>query len=262
MALSASWTRDFFGPLYADIYGNHLLPPARSRQEAKFARDVLSLKSSLVLDVASGFGRHARLLAPTNRVHALDNNFEYLQAARLGLRGNAARNLNCACADFRHIPYRNQSFDAALLLFNSFGYVDDSGTAARDLLAEIARVLKPGAGFLIEVADRRSVVAAVREMPRRFLSADKCEMEEDFQFNATTHVLSASVRFSSPLGTRETGYRIRLYSQTELVRMLVAVGMVPVASFGSYDGEPYVSGQADALLIHARRKSVAISKMS
>src|SRR5262245_29958927 len=89
------WAGSFFGPLYAELYSKHLLPADRSKQEADFARMLLNLKGKRVLDLAAGFGRHARLLARDNRVCAFDLNLNYLQQARRGKAASIRRNLAC-----------------------------------------------------------------------------------------------------------------------------------------------------------------------
>src|SRR4051812_44439273 len=61
-----SWSDRFFGPLCGELYRRHLLDSARTRAEVTFAKKLLRLDRKDVLDLAAGFGRHARLLARTN----------------------------------------------------------------------------------------------------------------------------------------------------------------------------------------------------
>lgn len=119
----SDWTVSYFGRVYGEVYRRHLLPPERTRQEAEFAKRVLGLtRGGRVLDLAAGFGRHARLLAREYFVVALDRNREYLATARKGLRGAPSRRLAPVAADMRALPFGAAGFDAVLLLFNSFGY--------------------------------------------------------------------------------------------------------------------------------------------
>ena len=74
----SEWAGNFFGPLYAELYSKHLLSAARSRREADFVRTTLGLKGKTVLDLAAGYGRHARLLAKDNSVCALDLNLSLI----------------------------------------------------------------------------------------------------------------------------------------------------------------------------------------
>lgn len=98
------------------------MPVAQAKAEAQFVTEVLQLKGGVVLDLACGYGRHARHLARSNQVVALDINSQYLANARRGLRGAAANRLQLVQADMRQVPVASATMDAVLLLFNSFGY--------------------------------------------------------------------------------------------------------------------------------------------
>lgn len=115
---------NYFGKLYREIYSKGLLTPQRTRREAEFARKTLDLKrADRVLDLACGFMRHARLLAKTCSVVAVDNNCDYLKSGR----GMRAKTLVPICADMRALPFADKTFQASLLLFNSFGYFAATG---------------------------------------------------------------------------------------------------------------------------------------
>lgn len=116
------WTDKYFGSLYHEIYSQHLLDPQRALEEAAFAAQVLDLGRRTVLDVACGYGRHARLLAQSNKVIAIDRTAEYVQAARIDLPSRAQKHLLAVQADMRRIPLPDRAVDATVMLFNSFGY--------------------------------------------------------------------------------------------------------------------------------------------
>jgi SAM-dependent methyltransferase len=134
----SDWAGSFFGPLYAELYSKHLLSAARSRREADFVRATLGLKSMKVLDLAAGYGRHARLLAKDNLVCALDLNLSYAAQALAEAPPRVRKNLACLGGDMRHLPFANGSMDAVLLLFNSFGYFTD-GASSGDENSEAPR---------------------------------------------------------------------------------------------------------------------------
>lgn len=116
------WTTRYFGRLYAELYSQHFLPPKQTRLEAEFARKLLRLNGKRVLDLACGFGRHARLLARSATVVGLDRNREYLAMAWTNASAQVRKRLHLLHGDMRDLPLRKESVDSVLLLFNSFGY--------------------------------------------------------------------------------------------------------------------------------------------
>src|SRR5919204_498730 len=91
-----------------------------------------------LLDVACGFGRHAIALADAGyRVVGVDRSHMLLAEARR--RAGDGRSLKLVQADYRELPFADESFDAAINLFTSLGYLgDEEDTRA---LGEIARVV-------------------------------------------------------------------------------------------------------------------------
>lgn len=122
LAMNREWTDSFFGPLYGEIYRKYLMPLDRAGHEVDFVRDRLNMPKGRVLDLAAGYGRHARLLAKRYEVWALDRNAGYLEAARHAVPARAKQRLHLVRADMRSVPLASASMDAVLLLFNSFGY--------------------------------------------------------------------------------------------------------------------------------------------
>jgi SAM-dependent methyltransferase len=90
----------------------------------------------------------ARALDAGCAVHGLDLSRELLRGARERLlRAPLVQ------GDVQTLPYRDGGFDAATCCGSTLSYVDD----ARQALAEIARVLRPGGRLLIECEGRWSL---------------------------------------------------------------------------------------------------------
>ncbi|PKO16789.1 hypothetical protein CVU37_10525 [candidate division BRC1 bacterium HGW-BRC1-1] len=83
----------------------------------------------MLLDLAAGYGRHARLVARKRAVTALDINLAYLHNARAGLSAGAKARLHATAADMRLLPFAPSSFGGVMMLFNSFGYFPPEATS-------------------------------------------------------------------------------------------------------------------------------------
>ncbi len=306
------WTDKYFGSLYHEIYSQHLLDPQAALEEAAFASHVLDLGRRTIVDVACGFGRHARLLAQSNFVIAVDRAQEYLRAAGEDLPERPARNLKLARADMRDLPVRDGSLDAAVMLFNSFGYfgaddseldvpeeakpkqqvwklpsvfydrelVDTSFGRFKDVmdkaparfseggesagrqaavsedpngfvLNEIYRVLKPGGGLLLEIANKRALLEAVEENPRRLMVLDEYEIHEEFEWRPDVSRLINRTRFVAGEREESAGYSLRLYEPAEIRELLGNAGLRVKRTFGDYEGNRFGPASSNILLLHA-----------
>jgi SAM-dependent methyltransferase len=147
--MSKDWTSRFFrAPVFTPGGPDAL---AAAPREAAAAWKALKLKpGSCVLDVACGTGRHAVLLARRGAfVIGVDKTPTYLNEARAAAKG--MRHCLFARGDMRRLPF-NGEFDAAMNLWTSFGYFAKESDD-RKVLKGVARALKPGGYFLIELVD-------------------------------------------------------------------------------------------------------------
>ena len=147
--MSRDWTKAFFR---ADVFTpGDPDALAMAPAEASAAWRLLGLKKDArVLDLACGTGRHSVQFARRGAtVLGVDKTREYLVQARRAARGMK----NCAFVegDMRRLPF-SEEFDAAVNLWTSFGYFSKP---SEDLavLKGVARALKPGGRFLIELVD-------------------------------------------------------------------------------------------------------------
>lgn len=145
----SDWTKKFFrAEVFTPGEPDAL---AVAPAEAAAAWKTLGLKrGSRVLDLACGTGRHSVQLAKRGAaVLGVDKTPAYLAQARRAARG--LPNCRFALGDMRRLPFDGE-FDAAINLWTSFGYFakfsDDLKT-----LKGVARALKPGGLFLIELVD-------------------------------------------------------------------------------------------------------------
>jgi ArsR family transcriptional regulator len=100
-----------------------------------------------VLDVGSGDGTIAQLLAPRSRsLVCVDNSPQVVHAAERRLAEHA--HVRCLCADMHALPLRDAQFDQ-VLMFNTLACAAEPGAALR----EAARVLRPGGQLVVVTLD-------------------------------------------------------------------------------------------------------------
>lgn len=68
------------------------------------------------------------------------------------MQQRADKRIPLAQADMRALPYKNEAFAGATILFGSFGYMP-STTDRIAALSEAARVMRPGAQLLLDVVN-------------------------------------------------------------------------------------------------------------
>jgi ubiquinone/menaquinone biosynthesis C-methylase UbiE len=203
-----------------------------------------------LLDVPCGFGRHAVPLARAGyRVVGVDRSEALLAEARRRSEDDARPRL--VRADYRELPFADESFDAAINLFTSLGYLGDEEDT--HVLAEIARVLRPGARLVVETMHRDRLVRDWREQDWRLLGEGRLLLEQR-TFDAVSGVAQTTQTLVERTGERESrSFSVRVYTATELVAMLRRAGFAETRCLGGLDGAPF---RTDArLVVVARREA-------
>jgi SAM-dependent methyltransferase len=177
-----------------------------------------------VLDLACGSGEHAVRLAQRGlEVVGVDIAASLVAHCRQRAGEAGAETARFEQGDMRELAYAGE-FDAVLLLSGSFGFFDDATNM--DVLARVARALRPGGRLLVDVFDPASMVV---RPPRRSWSqyaggyglrttwweAETCTYVSEFMF----------VDGDGVLNTAAEPERIRVYSLPEWRAMLAAVGL-------------------------------------
>jgi ubiquinone/menaquinone biosynthesis C-methylase UbiE len=152
-------------------------------------------------------------------------------------------------ADYRELPFADESFDAAVNLFTSIGYLgDDEDTRA---LAEIGRVLRRGGRLVIEALHRDQLVRMFREQDWRLVGEGRLLLEQR-TFDAAAGVAQVTQTLIGGAGERESrSYSIRVYTATELLAMLGRAGFAEARCHGDLDGGAFATDTR--LVIVARR---------
>ncbi len=218
-------------------------------REAEFLAEVLELDpDDRVLDVPCGHGRHANRLAERGvDVAGLDRSGEFLERARADAddRGVA---VEYARGDMRELPWGDDEFDAAYNVFTSFGFFDDEGN--RRVLAELARVVRPGGRLVMEMVDRDGMLYDYR--PESVSEFEDGYVVETREYDPTTGRNHTDRLVVHEGEVHEHSYAVRTYSYTELSSLLERVGFRVRETYGDLTGGDY-SLESGRLCVVARR---------
>ncbi len=235
------------------------LTPQATQAEAQFVEEALGVDpGSQVLDVGCGYGRHAMELAARGyHVVALDASLPLLlrgadEAQRRGL------DINFVHGDMRELTFDSQ-FDGAYCLFSTFGFFDDETN--KKAAQSIARALKPGARFVVEVLNRDYLIG---DLPSRvWWEGDGCVVLEEVEFNYfSSRIVSARSVVFDDGRQLEQEISIRAYSLHELGKLLHAAGFRVVEISGSMitKGRFFGNQSRDIIVVAERRAPVAGEK--
>jgi ubiquinone/menaquinone biosynthesis C-methylase UbiE len=167
------------------------------------------------------------------RVVGVDRSESLLAEAKR--RAGHARWPKLVSADYRDLPFADESFDAGLNLFTSLGYFgDEEDTKA---LAEIRRVLRPDGRLVIETMHRDRLVRIFDPQSWEELEDGSLLFEERTPDYLAGEITSR-IEYVRPDGSRRgVTYTIRLYTATELIALVRAAGFAEVDAYGGMEGE-------------------------
>ncbi|MHC4599492.1 MAG: class I SAM-dependent methyltransferase [Planctomycetota bacterium] len=221
------WYDLAFGEHYLDLYAHR--DEAAAEAEVRFAAEALKLeKGHRVVDLGCGPGFHLEALYRL-AIEALGVDLS------APLLGRVAAPCGSVRADLRFLPLRG-SFDAALTFFTTLGYFGQEGEN-RKVLREVARILRPGGGFLVDQLNAAQVRAAL--VPRSEREVKGCRvLERRWIEEAPARVLKRVEVFQGGETVHAYTESVRLYGEGELREALGDVGLAVEFVFGDFDGRP------------------------
>jgi SAM-dependent methyltransferase len=244
---SEAWDA-FFSDFYLRAYAERERQEEVEQQALAAARLAGCPEGGDLLDAPCGFGRHSTPLARAGyHVVGVDRSEVLLEEARR--RGEGEPRLELVRADYRELPFAEESFDAALNLFSSLGYLGDEEDTR--VLAEIRRVLRPEAKLVIETLHRDRLVSHYSERDWRSLGEGRVLLEQSI-FDPQQGVAQSTQTLIDSAGQRESrSFSVRVYTATELVAMLLRAGFAEAKCYGSFERDPL--GSDTRLVIVAKR---------
>ena len=168
------------------------------------------------------------------------------EAQRRGL------DINFVHVDMREIDFDAQ-FDGAYCLFSTFGFFDDETNKKTASL--VAKALKPGAKFMLEVLNRDYVIG---DLPTRvWWEGDGCVVLEEVEFNYFSSRVQSKRSVVFDDGRQiEQEISIRVYSLHEIGKLLHAAGLRVLEVSGSMATKGrFLGNRSREIIVIAERRT-------
>jgi SAM-dependent methyltransferase len=223
-----------------------LRPETRIRRQIDGIEKYLGLKyRARVLDLGCGAGSQTLELARRKfRVVGMDVSAAAFKAAREQAREDELT-VHFMANDMRRIPFEGE-FDAVINLRNPIGGYANERDDLR-CLESIHKSLKRGGKVLLDLLNREWLI-------RRLGTPAKGEAKQQ-SFDLKTGRLDGR-GFAPRGGSAKKSERLRIYSLTELIRLLSEAGFAFREVYGDYAGHPY-SVESLRMLVAADRVAKA-----
>ena len=247
---SHEWPVAFFDDDYLRIY-RAMISPEMTASEVDFLERALALPAGgEVLDVAGGYGRHSIGLARRGyRVTGVDFNPHYLEAAGHDAAA-AGVSAHWVPADMRALPFE-RAFDGAYSYFTSFGYFSDAENES--VLAGVARALRPGGRFLLDVMNRDWILTHPQQRIWNPLEDGSLLMEETSIDLRHSLVLNRQIHVAPQSGAQITKeFTLRAYTCAELASLCARHGLEVQDVWGGADRSEYTTESRRLILLAVR----------
>ena len=201
----STWYRQHFNEDYRTLYAAR--DDAEAELQVAFAEEQLKIRPhDRVLDLCCGHGRHLEALAKRNiRATGVDLSLPLLKEALLRGSGALLR------ADMRKLPFAAgaEGFSVLLNFFTSFGYFQEENDNLA-VIEEIARVLRPGGRFLLDLMNPHG---AENPDPSSLREEGSFEIAEKRWFSAENHRVEKRIRLLDRTTGRRSEYMesVRVY---------------------------------------------------
>ncbi len=242
---SDEWFWETYGPIMFDE-----LRMKRTPYEAESIFKLCSLsENDSVLDCCCGMGRHSLELARLGcRVTGVDLSEGYLKiASQEAFRRNL--NVDFIRKDVRRIDY-NKEFDAVINMFTSFGYFEDPDDDLK-LLKSLHRSLRPGGTLFMEMSGKEILARDFEERVWFEREGIKIMLEYGVDLN-WTELVNRWLFFQNGKMT-EYSFSHRIFSASEMARMLWKAGFPEIEVYGNFEKAPY-DHKAEHLILMARKE--------
>lgn len=231
-------------------FKNLLFAEEKVESATEEIEDIIELadleESMTVLDMPCGVGRHSIELHKRGfKVVGVDKTTEYIEDARQKAESEEIEFIQEDMKNFR----RENSFDAVLNWWNSFGYFEDREDD-RQMLENIHASLKRGGVLVMDLWSKE--LTAMNDLQEHWSETDGIyNLEEGKPKDNWKKVERTWIKVEDG-ETVEYTWEQRLYAASELEQMLKQVGFTEVKFYGNVEGDEF-DDEADRLIVVAKK---------
>ena len=240
------WYRQHFNEDYRTLYAAR--DDAEAEVQTGFAEEQLKIRPhDTVLDLCCGHGRHLEALARRNiRAVGVDLSLPLLKEALARGSGPLLR------ADMRKLPFAGgtEGFSVLVNFFTSFGYFQEENDNLA-VIEEIARVLRPGGRFLIDLMNPHG---AETPAPSTLREEGSFEIAEERWFSQENHRVEKRIRLLDRTTGRKSEYMesVRVYLDDEIISILAERDLKVEEVFGDFEGRAFSTDSPRLVLCGVR----------
>lgn len=243
----ADWTDSFFTGFWGALQRAPSLVDA-APSEAHFLRRALRLKrDGSVADIPCGDGRIALELARAGcDVLGVDGCRKSLRRARHSFRA-AGLTGRFSVGDLRDLRVDGR-FDAVINWGGSFGYFDEPTNA--ELLARLGDLLVPGGRLAVDNANRERILRQF--MPKISQESHGVRVVCRNVWDPAGERIEGRWTFASEDRRERKRSSMRLYTCSQMRRLMEGAGLVVEDVYGGADGSAYSRGSRRMIMIGRR----------
>ncbi len=237
--LPADWWRSLFNAVYLKTDGDVVENDLNTQRDI----DLLIANSGLetddrVLDLCCGQGRHSIELARRgfDRVTGVDRSRYLIRLARKRARAEAL-GIQFHEGDARKFRVRESTFDAVILMGNSFGYFEHEEDDAA-VLSAVKRAMRSKGTLALDLADGDWMRGNFEQRSWEWIDQDHFVCRERSLTADQQRLVTREVVVHAEKGViADQFYAERLYSQDHIVRLLAGEGFANVRVHGAVESD-------------------------
>jgi len=218
-----------------------------SKEEVEKIIELADLEEgSKVLDMPCGVGRHSlELQKKGSEVVGVDKTTAYIEDAQ---QKDGAEEIEFVREDMKEFR-RENSFEAVINWWNSFGYFEDKEDD-RQMLENIYLSLKDDGVLVMDYYGKE--IAATQDLSNHWNEQDGIYNMEKANIKDNWSKIERTWIKVEDGKTVEYTWQQRLYAASELEQMLKEVGFLTVDFYGNVEGDNY-DAEADRLILVATK---------